>query len=80
LGQAILICEIFTLILADNLQLEKRSTNGFCAPKRKTRPDELQLARLLSKKSQKQLLPATQNPDLGGNQTKCNRFSAHLVG
>jgi hypothetical protein len=68
-AQAILICEIFALILADNLQLGKRSTNGFCAPKRKTRLVQFRLAEPLSEKSQKQLIPATQNRFSGGTFT-----------
>jgi hypothetical protein len=38
-GRAILICEISALILADNLQLEKRSTSGSCALNRETGAD-----------------------------------------
>src|SRR6266567_7505498 len=60
-GQAILDREIFTLIYAFNLRLEKWSTLLFRALKRETRPVQLQLARPPSGKSQKQLLLATQN-------------------
>jgi hypothetical protein len=48
-GQAILICEIFTLIHADNSHFQKRLTSIFCAVNCETRPDRFQLARPLSK-------------------------------
>src|SRR5260370_33733687 len=60
-GQAILICEIFTLDHADNLQLGKRSTIPFRSLKRKARLEQIQLARPPSTKSQKQLILATQD-------------------
>ncbi|HVH14583.1 MAG TPA: hypothetical protein VNA15_02545 [Candidatus Angelobacter sp.] len=43
-GRGILICEIFTLNHAHNLQLEKQSIVPFCALKRETRLDQFQLA------------------------------------
>src|SRR6266566_1462385 len=65
-GLVILICEILALILADNLQLGKPSTNWFCAPKRNPRLFQFQPLGLLPRKSQKQLIPATQNRFSGG--------------
>jgi len=56
-GQAIFICEILALILADNLSLEKPSTVLFCALNWKTRPEQFRLAGPLCKNSQKQLPP-----------------------
>jgi hypothetical protein len=52
-GLAILICEIFTLILADNLHLGNQWSVLFSALNRKTRLDQFQLARRHSGKSQK---------------------------
>jgi hypothetical protein len=52
-GLAILICEIFALILADNLQLGNQWSVLFCALKHETGRDQFQLARGPSEKSQK---------------------------
>jgi len=60
-GQAIPIREIFTLDQADNLQLGKPSTIPFRSLKRKARLEQIQLARHLSTKFQKQLILATQD-------------------
>jgi hypothetical protein len=43
-GQAISNCEMFTLILADNLHLGNQQSVLFCALNRKTRADQFQLA------------------------------------
>jgi hypothetical protein len=59
-GQAILICEFFTLDHAPTLQLGKSSTVPFSALNNQTHLDQVHLARLPSEKSQKQLLLATQ--------------------
>jgi hypothetical protein len=63
-GQAILICEFFTLDHAPTLQLGKTSNVPFSALNNQTHPDQFQLARPLSKKSEKQLLLATQSCSL----------------
>jgi len=60
-GQAILIRKIRALNLADILHLRKLSMVLFCALNPTTRLEQFQLVGPLSEKSQKQLLPATQN-------------------
>jgi hypothetical protein len=60
-GQAFLICEFFTLDHAPTLQLGKSSSVPFSALNNQTHLDQFRLARPLSKKSEKQLLLATQN-------------------
>jgi hypothetical protein len=52
-GQAISNCEIFALILADNLHSGNQWSVLFSALNRKTRLDQFQLARDPSGKSQK---------------------------
>jgi len=66
-GQAIWARRIFTLTSTLNPRSEKQVTVPFRALKRDARPFQFQLARPLARKCQKQLLPATQNPTLGGN-------------
>jgi hypothetical protein len=76
-GEAILICEIFTLDLAHNSRPGKRSTVLFCALNRKTRPLHFQLAGPLSRKSQKQLLLATQTASSEG--ARCPQLGSGLL-
>jgi hypothetical protein len=63
--QAILIRKIRALNLADILHLRKLSMVPLCALNRTTRLEQFQLTGPLLKKSQKQLLPATQDGSLG---------------
>jgi hypothetical protein len=71
-GQAILICEFFTLDHAPTLQLGKSSTVPFSTLNNQTHLDQVHLARLPSEKSQKQLLLATQN-----NSSEATRRNGH---
>ena len=64
-GQAFLICEFFTLDHAPTLQLGKSSSVPFSALNNQTHLDQFRLAGRLYKKTEKQLLPATQNSSSG---------------
>jgi hypothetical protein len=76
-GQAFLICEFFTLDHAPTLQLGKSSSVPFSALNNQTNLDQFQLARPLSKKSEKQLLPATQNSCLEVDEKTHNTILAY---